>query len=78
MLAWVVPIVLSPHYCSFSLSHMYIHEFILFYFKQELLTRHKATVAEFLSKNYDWVSTSASSLNYAIYKHGCVLIVHMP
>lgn len=22
---------------------------------QELLTRHKSTVAEFLSKNYDWV-----------------------
>lgn len=29
---------------------------ILIYSKQELLTRHKATVAEFLSKNYDWVS----------------------
>lgn len=24
---------------------------------QELLTRHKSTVAEFLSKNYDWVSS---------------------
>lgn len=24
---------------------------------QELLTRHKSTVAEFLSKNYDWVIT---------------------
>lgn len=23
---------------------------------QELLTRHKSTVSEFLSKNYDWVS----------------------
>jgi hypothetical protein len=23
---------------------------------QELLTRHKSTVAEFLSRNYDWVS----------------------
>jgi hypothetical protein len=27
---------------------------------QELLTRHKSTVAEFLSKNYDWVSSAVT------------------
>jgi len=27
---------------------------------QELLTRHKSTVAEFLSKNYDWVSSGVT------------------
>lgn len=31
---------------------------LLYTLLQELLTRHKSTVAEFLSKNYDWVNVA--------------------
>lgn len=47
---------------SFSISlvwlvhmHLCIPDIIYIWF-QELLTRHKSTVADFLNKNYDWVS----------------------
>lgn len=44
------------HALTESLSHQDHSDAIFHFFLQELLTRHKSTVAEFLSKNYDWVS----------------------
>ena len=35
---------------------------------QELLTRHKSTVAEFLSVNYDWVFLDFTFHSFC---HGC-------
>jgi calcium binding protein 39 len=33
-----------------------------FCFEQEVVTRHKSTVADFFSKNYDWVSALSLKL----------------
>lgn len=71
-------IVVLRSFCSFVrvASHAYcsIIPIRLQYFLQELLTRHKSTVAEFLSKNYDWV-IDLVYLSYCLLLYACKLTV---
>lgn len=43
---------------------------------QELMTRHKSTVAEFLTKNYDWVShiLIIRKCSYIDYHLSCICV----